>query len=148
MLTDTELAGMRTTSASALPDRCTITRPGTGQPIFDPISGTYTAPAPVTVYTGPCRVRPAVNVEQDVQVGEMHETLGRYTATLPATLAIAQQLNSTATGDPNTVRVDDFLTVTTSSDPALVSRSMRIVHVNVGAWQIDRRMILEDQEQR
>lgn len=148
MLTDPELAGMRTASASALPDRCTITRSGTGQPIFDPVSGTYTGPVPVTVYTGPCRVRPGENVERDVQVGEMHETLGRYTATLPATLAIAQQFASTATGDPNAVRVDDFLTVATSSDSALVSRSMRVVHANVGAWQIDRRMILEDQEQR
>lgn len=143
MLTPAEIAGMRSTSASALPDRCTITRPSDDPPTLDPVT-LDSDPVPAeTIYTGVCRVRPRGNEEEDSQVGELHETLGPYVGTLPA---LATHDGVTA-GDPNDVRVDDYLTVTASSDPSMVGRHFQIRHVSWGSWQIDRRIGLEDREQ-
>lgn len=133
MLTDRQLSRMRDTSGAALPDEGTVTRPGAGAQPWDPSTGTHQRPPALTVYTGPCRVRPAVNVEQDVEVGDMHETLGRYVGTFP--------------WDSGDIRVDDFLVLTTTTDPQLLNRPLRVVNVSVGAWQIDRRVVLEDEQQ-
>lgn len=142
MLTASEIAGMRDTSASALPDTCTITRPG-GEPTLDEVTLDLD-PAPAeTIYTGVCRVRPRANEEQDTQVGDLHETLGPYVATLPA---LATHDGVTA-GDPDDVRVDDYLSVLTSSDGSMVGRHFQVRHVGWGSWQIDRRLGIEDREQ-
>lgn len=133
MLNALEIAGMRSTSASALPDTCTITRPD-GPDVFDADTGLY-EPGPIeTVYTGAVRVRERDSQEIETQVGDLHEILGRYVATLPHTV-----------DGPN---VDDFLTVTASIDADLIGRSFRVVHVGWGSWQIDRRLGLEDRESR
>jgi len=123
---------MRSTSKSALPDRCTITRPS-GEPTLDVGTGYLTPAAPTTVYTGACRVRPRGSQELDIEVGDLHETLGPYVATLPH--------------DMGDVRVDDYLTVTASLDAQLVGRSFQISHVGWSSWQIDRRLGLDDREQ-
>jgi hypothetical protein len=148
-MTADEIDGMRQTSASALPDVCTVTRP-TGELVLNDITGATEPEDVVTVYLGPCRVRPRGSQEQDVQVGELHETLGPYTGTLPATVADAimyAPTGLTVVGDPNDVTVDDYLTVTASWDPAMVGRSFQLVHVGWSAWQIDRRIGLQDREQ-
>lgn len=142
MLTSDEIAGMRTTSASALPDTCTITRPG-GEPTLDDVTLDLEPAEPVTVYTGVCRVRPRGTDEQDSQVGDLHETLGDYIATLPA---LASHDGVTA-GDPNDVRVDDYLTVTASTDGLMVGRHFQVRHVGWSSWQIDRRLGIQDREQ-
>lgn len=133
MITDRQLGRMRSASETAFPDAGTVTRPGTGGATWDPSTGVYTGPAPATVWSGSCRVRPALAVEQDVQVGEMHETLGRYVGTFP--------------WDSGEIRVDDFLTLTTASDPQLIGRPLRVVNLSIGSWEIDRRLILEDEQQ-
>jgi hypothetical protein len=46
---------MRARAESLMSDTCRITRPGDGDPVFDPNTGTYTDPPPVTVYEGKCR---------------------------------------------------------------------------------------------
>lgn len=133
MLTPRQLDRMRDTSGAALPDVGTVTRPGVGAQTWDPSTGTHQRPPALTVYTGSCRVRPSANVEQDVEVGDMHETLGRYVGTFP--------------WDSGDIRVDDFLVLTAATDPQLAGRPLRVVSVMVGAWQIDRRVLLEDEQQ-
>lgn len=142
MLTADEIAGMRDTSASALPDTCTITRPG-GEPTLNETTLDLDPAAPDTIYTGVCRVRPRGTDEQDSQVGDLHETLGDYVATLPA----LRTHDGVTAGDPNDVRVDDYLTVTTSTDPSMVARHFQVRHVGWSTWQIDRRLGIEDREQ-
>lgn len=142
MLTAAEIAGMRLTSASALPDTCTITRPG-GEPTLDAVTLDLDPAASVTVYAGICRVRPLQAQEEDVQVGDLHETLGRYVATLPASASH----DGVTSGDPNDVIVDDYLTVVTSTDTGMVGRSFQVIHNGQGSWQIDRRIGLRDREQ-
>ncbi len=142
MLTAAEIAGMRDTSASALPDTCTITRPG-GEPTLNEPTLDLGPATPDAIYTGACRVRPRGSEEQDSQVGDLHETLGPYVATLPA---LATH-DGVTTGDPNDIRVDDYLTVTTSTDPSMVGRHFQIRHVGWSSWPIDRRIVLEDREQ-
>lgn len=133
MLSTRQVTRMRGTSTTALPDHGTVTRPGVGQVVFDPVTGTNTRPPATTVYTGACRVRSPGAVEQDVQVGEMHETLGRYVGTFP--------------WDSGDVRVDDMLILDIASDPQLIGRPLRVVNVAVGSWEIDRRVMLEDEQQ-
>jgi hypothetical protein len=142
MLNADEIAGMRDTSASALPDTCTITRPG-GEPTLDAITLDLDPATPDTIYGGACRVRPRGTDEQDSQVGDLHETLGDYIATLPA-LATHDAVTA---GDPNAIRVDDYLTVATSTDPSMVGRHFQVRHVGWSSYQIDRRIGLTDREQ-
>lgn len=129
MLTQSELDAMRATSQSALPDQGTVTRQGTVG-VFDPDTGEYPAPVPETIYEGPCRVRREASVEKDVEVGRLPETLGSYVATFP--------------WDVGDLQVDDFLTLTSSSDPDIVGRPLRITNIYLGSWSIDRRVSLED----
>lgn len=126
MLTTAELAAMRDTADDALPDTCTITR-ATGDPTFNPATGEVT-PAPTTeVYTGACRVRP--DRDRVVQAGEEPVTLRTFTGTLPHSA--------------DEVENDDRLTVTASTDEALVDRTFRVVDVRSGTWDIARRLVLE-----
>lgn len=142
MLNAYEIAGMRATSVSALPDTCIIRRPAT-EPTLNETTLDLEPGTSSTVYAGPCRVRSRGSLEQDVEVGELHETLGPYTGTLPA----LDTADGVTAGDPNDVRVDDFLTVVTSSDPGMIGRSFRLVHVSWSAFQIDKRLGLEDRQQ-
>lgn len=132
MLNQAELDGMRATSTSAMPDECEITREG-GDPTLDTATGDLDFPVPVAIYQGACRVRPGGTAEQDAVVGDLHETLGDYVATVPH--------------DAGAIEADDFLTVTSSSDPQMIGRAFRILHVGWSSWQIDRRLALEDREQ-
>lgn len=148
-MTAQEIAGMRATSASALPDVCTITRPAT-EGSLNEATLVWEPGESMTVYTGPCRVRPRDSQEEDVQVGDLHQTLGPYVGTLPATTTDATTqapAGVTVQGDPDDIAVDDFLTVTASWDAAMVGRSLRVVHIGWSAWQIDRRIGLQDREQ-
>jgi hypothetical protein len=142
VLTQAEIDGMRDTSASALPDTCTITRHD-GEPTLDAVTLDLDPAPTATVYVGACRVRPRGTNEQDAQVGDLAETLGDYIATLPATASP----DSVTAGDPNDVRVDDYLVVTASTDPILVGRPFQVRHVGWSSWQIDRRLGIEDREQ-
>lgn len=142
MLNAYEIAGMRATSVTAQPDVCVIHRPAS-EPTLNETTLDLEPGTTTTVYAGPCRVRSRGSLEQDVEVGELHETLGPYMGTLPA-LATAPGITA---GDPNDVRVDDFLTVTASTDAGIIGRSFRLVHVSWSAYQVDRRLGLEDRQQ-
>lgn len=123
---------MRATSASALPDTCAITRAG-ARGALNTLTGAYPPGARSPIYMGPCRIRPVDGQESDTLVGDLHETLGRYVVTLP----------HDATG----VDVDDHLEVTASDDADLVGQTLRILHIGLSAFQIDRRLVAQDREQ-
>jgi hypothetical protein len=142
MLNSYEIAQMRVTSATALPDTCIIER-AAGEPALNPITLESTSGEPETIYEGTCRVRPRGSQEQDEEVGELHETTGPYVATLPALSAAT----GVVSGDPNDVVVDDVLTVVMSTDVGMIGRSFRIVHVGWSSWQLDRRLGLQDRQQ-
>jgi hypothetical protein len=132
VLTAAELAGMRETATAALAATCTISR-AAGEPVLNPATSQYDVTPAETVYVGPCRVRTLNTQDMAVLVGDLHETLSRYIATLP----------HTATG----IEVDDFLTVTAGTDPDLIGRPLRVTDVRWSEWQIDRRVVLEDRQQ-
>lgn len=56
IFTEAELAEFRADAASLMRDTCRITRPGAGQGPFNPSTGQYDDPPPVTVYEGKCRI--------------------------------------------------------------------------------------------
>jgi hypothetical protein len=146
VLTRDEIAAMRATSTSALPDTCTITRPVEEFTLNE--TTLVSEPGDTeTVYAGPCRVRPRESQELDTQVGDLHETLSPYIATLPATAAGALARDPDSEGDPVAVIVDDFLTVTVSTDDEMVGRSFQVTTVSRGSWKLDRRLGVEDREQ-
>lgn len=130
MLTPAELEGMRHTSRSALPATCRITRPNSN-PVLDPVTGAATASSTL-IFEGPCRVRTLHTQDMAVQFGGLHEAVSRYVLTLP----------HDATG----VQVDDYVTVTGGTDEDLAGRSLRVTDVQYSEWQVDRRIILEDQQ--
>lgn len=132
MLTDDEIEAMRATSASALPATCTVTRPS-GSLTLDAETLTETPSAGTTVFTGACRVRTLNTQDMPAQVGDLHETLGRYIGTVPY--------------DADGIQVDDFLTVTAGTDDELIGRPLRITDVRWSEWRVDRRLVLEDLQQ-
>lgn len=133
MLTDAEIASMQSTSELAMAATVTVTREATTPPTFNPQTGTYGERATVTVYEGSYRLRPAGRTEGDEQVGDLHETPGRYVATFPASCP--------------ELRVDDFVTPTDGTDADLIGRPMRVVDVHYSEWLIDRRVTVEDLQQ-
>lgn len=133
---------MRDASHRALPDTCVIYRVA-DTATLDEDTGDLDPGEPETIYEGPCRVRPRGSQEQDQLVGDLHETLAPYIGTLPA-LATATGVTA---GDPNNVRVDDYLQTVTSSDSDLVGRAFQVKHIGWSSWQIDKRIGLEDREQ-
>lgn len=130
MINSAELAAMRETSESAMPDTCTITRAGAAD--IDPVTGVYSG-TPSTVFSGACRVRQYSNSQDAVvMVGDLDETLARYVLTVPAS----------ATG----VAIDDVVTVSSTNDSDLDGRSFYVSHIPRQSWLTDRRLIIEDRE--
>jgi hypothetical protein len=133
MLTQAELDSMRTTSTSALPPTCVITRPASTPSVLNPLTGLYDPLPAETVWTGACRVRTLSTQDINIEHGDLRETLGRYQGTIP--------------WDASGVAVDDFLTVTAGTDAELIGRSLRITDVRWSEWSVDRRLVLEDRQQ-
>lgn len=128
MLTDAELAGLRSTSESALPDTCTINRPATGGTL-NTATGQWTPSSATEIYDGACRIRPVTSADQSVVFGDEQITRQRYVGTFPH--------------DITRLRIDDVVTVTDSSDPDIDQRTFRVVVVSSGSFHIDRRAGLE-----
>ena len=128
MLTDAEITSMREVSTSALPDTGTITRPASGGSL-NVTTGVWTPSSATTVYTGAMRLRAPTATEMTALFGDEDVTKQRYILTLPHDAAIPA--------------VDDRVSVTTSSDDDIDTRSFRVSVVSLGSWQIDRRCGLE-----
>lgn len=129
MLSQAEIVSMRSVVNGHLPDRCSIG--SRGEPTLDKNTGAYTEGAVVTVYEGPCRVRPAgQRGDLVVQAGGEPVTLRTYDCTVP--------------WDASGIKVDHLVTVSASADTSLVGRSLRVRDVQYGSWQLGRRLTLED----
>lgn len=130
MLTSGELAGMRTTVASALPDTASITRRAAGTVDVD---GSYVADVGMVMWTGACRVNPKPGVTREVQIGDAHAITSWYVATLP--------YDATGFG------VDDYLVVTASSfSTDLIGKPLRIVEIELMTWEVGRRLTLHAED--
>lgn len=102
-------------------DTCRITRPGEGQGPFNQETGEYDAPAPITVYEGPCRI-PArgTTSTSTTRAGEQTFAVGEYPFEIPVDHA------GYVAGEE--VRPGQTVTYLTAEyDPSLVGRVFGIV---------------------
>ncbi len=118
------LATLRATARRRLTETGTITRPGTGQPIFDNDTGEYINPPPTVVFGGPMLVRPQDRSERVVESGEATVTLTRYDVTVPAGTDVR--------------RGDTAILTAAPYDPALVGIRLFVLDVPLDAWQVAR----------
>lgn len=129
MLTAGELAGMRETSQSAMPDVVRVTRPSTGS-TFDPVTLIESPGVPVTVYEGRGRVRMPTPTEMERVFGDTEVTVLRLVVKLPA--------------DVVGVNRDDRVQVVSGTDPDVAGRSFRVTVVASGSNWIDRTLGVEE----
>lgn len=108
---------------------CTITRPGDGEPVFDPETGTYTDPADVTVYTGSCLVLPTGG-DRVQQFGEGPVVLRSFDVTL--------------SGLDDGVEVGDSITVAHDTDPRLDGMALTVLDVQSSSLPTNRRLVAEE----
>lgn len=109
--------------------QCAITRQATGAipgAAYNPATGRTAYPAPVTVYTGRCRVQRADVLATPQPVGERPVTVRRYTVSIPL-------------GGDTPIQVNDVVEVTAATDPDLVGTLLRVTDVRGGSlvWQRD-----------
>ena len=81
-LTDMIARGREAAQARFL-DTCRIDRPGDGKPTFDPSTGQYTDPAPVTVYQGACNIPLGGGAITKNGAGEQAFGVGEFPLDLP-----------------------------------------------------------------
>ena len=108
---------------------CTVTRPGAGEPVFDPNTGGYTDPAPVAVYAGACLVTPTGG-ERAVDFGEGPVVLRSYDV----------QIEDTSVA----FRVGDDVTITDSRDPLAVGMTLDVLDVPKSEHVTVRRLTCEE----
>lgn len=95
-------------------DTCTITRPAAGDPVFDPETGNYTDPTPLTVYSGKCRVQVTSSLDvRSSELGGQAVGLTRITVTIPV--------------DATDVTPEDTVTIDAAAhDPLLATRTLTV----------------------
>jgi hypothetical protein len=114
----TTLAGTRTATGS-------VTRGTPGPGVFNPATGTTTAPATTTIYTGPVRVQQLLTRNNmGSEFGDQQITMAQARIGLPLTVQPA---------------VDDLITITTSPDPQQAGLTYRVLQVAQSSitWQRD-----------
>jgi hypothetical protein len=123
----------RSTATGTMTAACTITRrTGTGTTSPD---GTYTPPAPATIYTGPCRVTaPPFSREQRLTGEEAQITTRRYSVFVE--------------WDAAEFQVGDLITITSSVDLRLVGKAFRLIDILHGSEQWQRNLLGEEIEGR
>jgi len=131
VLTDEELAGMRATSETAMPDTIAVVRPASpSDGILDPLTGVWVPADATAVFSGMGRVRAASGIEELRAVfGDEQSTTLRYILTLPASA--------------DAIEVGDRVAVLSGSDGQIGTRAFRVTRVPVASWQIDRRLGVE-----
>lgn len=108
------IAAGRAAAEKGMTDACTITRPGSGEPTFDPETGQYDEPERVTVYMGSCRV-------QYVDSPPTHpDTQTRRPVVRGSELQLPVEISTN-------VAVNDIAVITASQyDPDLVGRKYTV----------------------
>jgi hypothetical protein len=121
----------RAAAESLMVDACTITRPGAGDPVFDPSTGGYTNPEPVTVHAGPCRVQ--VNAPDSTS----EDFGGRSVTTSPLRVSVPMSVTG--------VRQQDLVTITAAAlDPDLAGRTFRVEYAPAKTHMTARRLECEE----
>lgn len=108
-----ELQGRRMAESIML-DTATIHR-SSGEPTFDPNTGTYTSSSPGLVHTGACRVRTSTTIEATELFAERQVSTSRLAVLFPF--------------DIPEVIVGDTVTIIDSNDEHLIGREFRVVLV-------------------
>lgn len=111
-------------------DKCRITRSG-GERTWDDATGTYTTPAPVTVYEGRCKVQ-----TRNVGVGEP-DVAGRETGVL------AWEVHLPVAGTGSVARGDTVEVTAAPMDSSLVGRKFTVMAPFVGTAKTARRLPVE-----
>lgn len=90
-------------------DACTIQRKGAGAPVFNPSTGGYTDPPPLTVYSGKCKVQVTDSLTVSaVDFGGRAVNIIRATVHIPVTVDVE-------------VKAEDTVLITAAvNDPQLV----------------------------
>lgn len=118
----------QSTAEATMTAACIITRLATGAvpaAVFNPATGATTYPAPVTVYTGVCRLQRADMMATPQPIGERPVTVRRYTLSIP--------LGGAA------VQVNDIAEITDATEAGVVGTRLRVTDVRAGSllWQQD-----------
>lgn len=106
---DAGTARLQAYAVAAMPDACTVTAPSGEPRVWDELTGTYSDPEPVTIYSGRCRVQARDAQDQSLTVGEAAWSVTDVVVSLPLS----------APAPP----VDAVVTITTIgplSDPSLL----------------------------
>jgi hypothetical protein len=118
---------LRTQAESMMGETCTITRTNPAPGPFDPVTGMYATPTPLTVYSGPCRVKGNVRADRIVHAGEQPVTLYRFTVSVPVGSTVFE--------------VDDTVHVTASAlDPGMAGLNLRVREPEYGSQITARRL--------
>lgn len=135
MSIDSLIARSRLKLAEQLFEDATFTRVA-GTPILNTTTGQWDTPT-ITVYEGPCKIRPQDRQGIDIDAGDASVRLSRYEAKLPADTDL--QVN------------DEGVCTASRHDGGLVGRRFRVSDVLADSWQVGRVVILEhigsDQEE-
>lgn len=124
----------RVLAESLMVDTCIITRPGVGEPVFDPATGTYTDPARVTVFTGPCRLQVTSIIANSTNsaAGERENMVQGSEFQLPV-------------GGTDDVTINDVIEITSAAfDPALVGRKFTVIARHQKTHATSRRLRVEE----
>lgn len=110
-------------------DTCHISRAGGGR-TFDKTTNTYSDGA-TDIYTGKCRVKPSsLSSNTTVQAGEQAVGLWPYVVSVPLSVS--------------GVELGDVVRITSSRDPALEDRELRVRVVGRGTHLTARRLECEE----
>ena len=107
---------------AGLVDTGVLTRPATGAGTVT--GGVWTPAAPTTIHNGACRVQPAGSAERMARFGEEAVTIARYVIGFPH--------------DVTPKEGDTFVAATSTGDPSLVGRPLRIVGVTFDTFLAQR----------
>lgn len=120
----------RPTAAATMTAECVITRPSGGGTTGP--DGTWTPSPATTLYTGACRVQALPTNERLLVRGDATETHRRY--------LVAVEWDS---ADP---AIGDLVAVTTSVDPHLTGKTLRVIDIRYGSEQWQRDLICDETE--
>ena len=121
------LPELRDQAVSMMRDFCTITRPSAGE--WDEASGIYVPPgAPVTLYSGPCRVRRPNVAEREALAGDADWTLMGAILSIPVD------------GTPNDMLGATVHVVGCEMDPSLIGRDLKVTGPHAQSQATARRL--------
>lgn len=130
-MTITALARGRRAAENLMVDECTVTRPGSGDPVWNETSMGYDPPPPTTVYAGRCRVQLSAAMANTPEAGERVLVVQRATVSVPV--------------DVTGIAVGDTVTITAAAhDPDLVGSTYRVRSLFAKTHATARRLEVEE----